>query len=74
MEEKPVRADAVVRIQSIDFEVPQKYINQRILIKYNPTDLSCIYVYDSNSKTMEKALPADKKANAKIKRKPISYD
>ena len=71
--EKPVGLDATVRVLGKDFEVPQKYIKQRILIKYSPDDLSCIFIYNSKTKDLEKAYPVDKIANSKIKRKIISY-
>lgn len=73
LEEKPVALDATIRLGGKDFEVPQKYIKQRILIKYIPNDLSCAFIYDSKTKEMEKILPVDKIANSKIKRKAISY-
>ena len=71
--EKPVGLDATVMVLGKDFEVPQKYIKQRILIKYSPDDLSCIFIYNSKTKDLEKAYPVDKIANSKIKRKIISY-
>lgn len=73
MEEKPVALDATIRLGGKDFEVPQKYIKQRILIKYIPNDLSCAFIYNAKTKEMEKILPVDKIANSKIKRKAISY-
>ena len=73
VEEKPVAADATIRLGGKDFEVPQKYIKQRILIKYSPDDLSFVYIYDAKDKSLEKVYPVDKIANSKTKRKPISY-
>lgn len=73
IEEKPVALDSTIRLCGKDFEVPQKYIKQRILIKYQPDDLSFAYIYDSVSKTLEKIFPVDKIANSKMKRNLISY-
>lgn len=73
VEEKPVALDATIRLGKKDFEVPQKYIKQRIIIKYSPEDLSFVYIYDEKTKELEKAYPVDKIANSKIKRKKISY-
>ena len=73
VEEKPVALDSTIRLCGKDFEVPQKYIKQRILIKYQPDDLSYAYIYDSVSKTLQKIFPVDKIANSKMKRNLISY-
>lgn len=73
IEEKPVAADSTIRLGGKDFEVPQKYIKQRILIKYTPEDLSKAYIYDSKTKELEKIKPVDKIANSKMKRENISY-
>ena len=73
VEEKTVAMDATVRILGKDFEVPQKYIKQRILIKYSPDDLSFVYVFNNKNNTLEKAYPVDKIANSKMKRNTISY-
>lgn len=73
VEEKPVALDATIRLGKKDFEVPQKYIKQRIIIKYSPEDLSFVYIYDEKTKELEKAYPVDKISNSKIKRKKISY-
>ena len=73
IEEKPVAADSTIRLRGKDFEVPQKYIKQRILIKYSPEDLSHVYIYNPKEKTLEKIEPVDKIANSKMKRENISY-
>lgn len=73
VEEKPVALDSTIRLGKKDFEVPQKYIKQRIIVKYSPEDLSFIYVYDEKTKTLEKAYPVDKIANSKMKRQTIQY-
>ena len=74
VEEKTVTMDATVRIAGRDFEVNQKYIKQRILIKYSPDDLSFVYVFNNKDNTLKKAYPVDKIANSKIKRKNFSYE
>ena len=42
VEEKPVALDGTIRHGKKDFEVPQKYIKQRIIVKYSPEDLSYV--------------------------------
>ena len=73
MEEKTVTSCATIRVLKKDFEVPSKYIRQRVLIKYNPLDDSCAYIYDSKTSKLEKIVPVDKIANSKIKRKPLNF-
>ena len=73
VEEKPVALDATIRLGKKDYEVPQKYIKQRIIVKYSPEDLSFVYIYNEKTKELEKVYPIDKIANSKIKRKTISY-
>ena len=73
IEEKLVAQDSTIRLCKKDFEVPQKYIKQRILIKYSPEDLSYAYIYDPKDKALEKIEPVDKIANSKIKRNRPSY-
>ena len=73
VEEKPVALDGTIRLGKKDFEVPQKYIKQRIIVKYSPEDLSYVYIYNDKTKELEKAYPVDKIANSKMKRKTISY-
>lgn len=73
VEERTVAMDGTVRIAGKDFEVAQKYIKQRILIKYSPNDLSSIYVFNSKENTLEQAYPVDKIANSKVKRQNINY-
>lgn len=68
-----VAEDATINLKCKQYEVEQKYIGQKILIKYNPEDLSFAYVYDENTKELKKILPVDKIANSKLKRATISY-
>ena len=73
VEEKAVALDSTIRLKGELFEVPQKYIKHRILVKFNPEDLSKAYVYDAKDKTLEEIKPVDKITNSKLKRKEISY-
>jgi len=73
VEEKPVAQDSTIRLEKKDFEVPQKYIKQRIIVKYSPDDLSFVYIYNEKTKELEKAYPVDKIANSKMKRKQVQY-
>lgn len=73
VEEKSVTSSSTIRLLKKDFEVPSKYIKQRILVKYNPLDDSTAFIYDSKNGTIETIHPVDKVSNSKVKRKPINF-
>lgn len=64
--ERKTSADCVIQIDNIEFEVPQKYSNKRIRIRYSSDYQEC-YVVNSDN-TLTKIMLLDKKANSKIKR------
>lgn len=64
--ERKTSADCVIQIDNIEFEVPQKYSNKRIKIRYSSDYQEC-YVVNSDN-TLSKITLLDKKANCKIKR------
>lgn len=70
--ERKVSTDSTVQVCCKSFEVPSKYIKQRITIKYSPHNLEVAYIYE-NSKKVETIYPVRKIENSKIKRKSISY-
>lgn len=70
---RKVRKDATIVINKILYEVPQKYIGQRIKLRYSPEDKSELYVIDKNNEIAETVYKLDKIANSKIKRKGIDY-
>jgi hypothetical protein len=70
---RTVRNDATIPISLKFFEVPQKYIGQRINIRYSPIDLSKAYIFDINNKLVDTIYPLNKIDNSKIKRSNIDY-
>ena len=64
--ERKTSADCVIQIDNIEFEVPQKYSNKRIKIRYSSDYQEC-YVVNSDN-TLSKITLLDKKANCKMKR------
>ena len=70
-----VNKTGCITISNAWYEVPQKYIGQKIDIRYNPEDMNQIYIYDESSGTrMETAKLLNKSDNRKRKRKKnISY-
>lgn len=65
---RKVRNDRTIKIDNNYYEVPFKYVGQTIEIRYNPTDLSEMYVFENNEK-VEICTLVDKISNSKIKRK-----
>ena len=70
---RKVRKDGTIIIQTVLYEVPQKYINQTINLRYAADDTSELYIIDRNNKIVETVYKLDKVANSKIKRKGIDY-
>ena len=64
--ERRVTADNVIKIYNKEYEVPNKYCNQRITLRYTPT-LDRVYVLEDD--TLIKIELLDKVANSLIKRK-----
>jgi putative transposase len=70
---RKVRNDATIPLNNQLFEVPQKYIGQRINIRYSPINLDEAYIFDINNKLIDTIFPLRKVDNSKIKRKNIDY-
>ena len=66
---------ACVSLFKEKYEVPQKYIGQKISLRYPPEDRSVIYIYDEGTgKRLEEARPVNKSDNRlRKRRKNISY-
>jgi len=70
---RKVRNDSTISIYSKYFEVPQKYIGQKINVRYSPIDLSEAYIFDINNKLTHTVYPLKKIDNSKVKRGNIDY-
>ena len=66
--ERKVRKDKTIKIENNYYEVPFKYVGKTIEIRYNPTALKEVYIFEDNKK-LETCQIVDKIANSKIKRK-----
>lgn len=64
---RKVRKDMTVKIENIFYEVPFKYIGLNVEFRYDPNDLSTIYIFDGEIQK-EICKKVDKVANSKIKR------
>lgn len=70
---RKVRKDGTIVIQTVLYEVSQKYIDQTINLRYAADDTSELYIIDRNNKIIETVYQLDKVANSTIKRKGIDY-
>ena len=70
--ERKVTTDSTIQLFSKTYEVPSKYMKQRITVKINPHDLDVAYIY-SEGKKIETIKPVNKIDNSKIKRKSITF-
>ncbi|MEN8905237.1 MAG: DDE-type integrase/transposase/recombinase, partial [Clostridiales bacterium] len=70
---RKVKKDATINIKTNLFEVPQKYIGQGINIRFDPSDLSQVYIYGKDNQLKDIACQLNKIENSKIKRKSIDY-
>lgn len=66
---KKVRNDSTIQHNKQFYEVPYKYVKQTITIKYDPFDLSKVYIYDDNFNLLHVCNKVDTISNSKVKRK-----
>ena len=64
---RKVRKDMTIKIENTYYEVPYKYVGLTIEIRYNPIDLTSVYIYEGEEQKHE-CKQVDKIANGKIKR------
>lgn len=67
-----IRGDAIAYVQKTEYEVPAKYIGQKIVVRYDYTDKSRAWIYVDNQKK-ESIKIVNKVENSKIKRKETLY-
>lgn len=70
---RKVNNDATIQLNTNQFEVPAKYIGQRINIRYSPIDLDKAFIFDMNNILKDTVYPLKRVDNSKIKRTSIDY-
>ena len=70
--DRKVSTDSTIQLFCKNYEVPSKYMKQKITVKIDPNNLDVAYIYE-NGKKIETIYPVKKVDNSKIKRKSISY-
>lgn len=66
-----VKSDSTISLNNIIYEVPQQFIKKYINVKYDPENLSNLYIYDDNNKRIHTIKGIDKISNSKYKRQEI---
>ena len=64
--DRRVKNDATIPIQNYIFEVPPKYIGERIKVRYDPTSLDSAYIFDDSGSCLCTIYPVNKVSNSKI--------
>ena len=70
--ERKVSTDSTIQLFNKCYEVPSRYIKQKVTIKINPNNLDIAYIYE-NGKKVDTIYPVKKVDNSKIKRNSISF-
>lgn len=68
-----VNNDSTIPLNKCIFEVPQKYIGQKINVRYSPTSLQEAYIFNKDNIATDTVYPLKKVDNSKIKRKAIDF-
>ena len=66
-----VKSDATISLNNILYEVPQQFIKKYINVKYNPEDLSQLYIYNEKNQRLHTVKSVDKISNSKCKRQEV---
>ena len=66
-----VKSDSTISLNNIIYEVPQQFIKKYITVKYNPEDLTELYIYNDKNEKLDTIKSVDKISNSKYKRQEI---
>lgn len=69
--ERRVKNDATIPILNCIFEVPPKYIGERIKVRYDPTSLDKAYIFDDSGSCLCTIYPVNKINNSKVIRDSV---
>ena len=70
---RKVNNDATILLDSKYFEVPQKYIGQRLNIRYLPSSTDKAFIFNQDNVLIDTIYPLKRVDNSKIKRNVIDY-
>lgn len=69
--QRKVAADSTIRLNNHIFEVPYRFIGQKINIRFLPTDMSVAYIFSEQGQCQEQIQLLNKIDNSRVKRKSI---
>jgi len=67
-ETRTVKNDATISFRDFLYEVPQEFKKKKIIIKFKPTNIEELYIYNDKNEKVCAINPIDKVSNSKIKR------
>lgn len=67
-ETRNVRNDATISFRNFLYEVPQEFIKKAIVIKFKPTQIDELYIYNDKNERVCSIRTIDKVSNSKMKR------
>lgn len=71
--ERKVNGDATVKLHGTVFETPQKYVGNRISIRYSPLEPEIAYIFNKQNEPTDTIRPVRKVDNSKMKRNALDY-
>lgn len=69
-----VKTDSTISLNNTIYEVPQQYIKKYINVKYNPEDMSELYIYNDKNQKLHTIKSIDKISNSKYKRQENAFN
>ena len=70
---RKVNNDSTIQLDSKYFEVPQKFIGQRLNIRYLPSDTDKAFIFNHDNVLINTIYPLKRVENSKVKRNVIDY-
>lgn len=72
--DRRVATDSTIQLDRNVFEVPHRFIGQKVKVRYLPADPACAYLYDDRGVCLCRIHPVRKVDNSRIRRQnPIDY-
>lgn len=66
-----VKSDSTISLNSMIYEVPQQFIKKYITLKYNPEEISTLYIYNEKNERLHEIKRVDKISNSNYKRQEL---
>lgn len=71
---RKVNNDATISLNCTQFEVPARYIGQKVNVRYSPISLDKAFIFNSDNEVSDTVYPLNKIDNSKVKRTSIDYN